>query len=120
MRHAVRYLLFCGESFIKPANLRLLKDAFRLVSLNRHAWQPQIHRRGVKAKTSVKSKTSAKSKTSVNSQELPQGALHLENTARDTAQDGPSYPTVVQQARNNMQKFENCVLLTRVGGFYEA
>ncbi|KZF25941.1 hypothetical protein L228DRAFT_279203 [Xylona heveae TC161] len=31
----------------------------------------------------------------------------------------PRYPTVVQQAWNNMRKFENCVLLTRVGGFYE-
>lgn len=33
--------------------------------------------------------------------------------------DAPAYPTVVQQARSNMRKFENCVLLTRVGGFYE-
>jgi len=33
--------------------------------------------------------------------------------------DAPAYPTVVLQARNNMRKFENCVLLTRVGGFYE-
>lgn len=31
----------------------------------------------------------------------------------------PAYPTVVLQARRNMQKFDNCVLLTRVGGFYE-
>ncbi|KAI1383209.1 muts domain V-domain-containing protein [Hypoxylon trugodes] len=33
--------------------------------------------------------------------------------------EGPAYPTVVLQAWRNMQKFENCVLLTRVGGFYE-
>jgi len=26
---------------------------------------------------------------------------------------------VLKQARSNMLKFENCVLLTRVGGFYE-
>ena len=32
---------------------------------------------------------------------------------------GPAYPTVVLQARRNMHKFSNCVLLTRVGGFYE-
>ena len=32
---------------------------------------------------------------------------------------GPAYPTVVLQARNNMRKYENCVLLTRVGSFYE-
>ena len=32
---------------------------------------------------------------------------------------GPAYPTVILQARRNMHKFANCVLLTRVGGFYE-
>ncbi len=31
----------------------------------------------------------------------------------------PQYPTVVLQARRNMRKFDSCVLLTRVGGFYE-
>lgn len=34
-------------------------------------------------------------------------------------QDPPPYPTVVLQARQNMRRFDNCVLLTRVGGFYE-
>lgn len=34
-------------------------------------------------------------------------------------QDPPAYPTVVLQASRNMRKFDNCVLLTRVGGFYE-
>jgi hypothetical protein len=33
--------------------------------------------------------------------------------------DSPAYPTVLQQAKSNMLKFENCVVLTRVGGFYE-
>lgn len=33
--------------------------------------------------------------------------------------DTPAYPTVVLQARQNMDRFDNCVLLTRVGGFYE-
>jgi hypothetical protein len=32
---------------------------------------------------------------------------------------GLALPTVLLQARNNMRKFESCVLLTRVGGFYE-
>ncbi|OBS18063.1 hypothetical protein FPOA_09791 [Fusarium poae] len=40
----------------------------------------------------------------------PLPSLHL---------DPPAYPTVVLQARQNMLKFDNCVLLTRVGGFYE-
>ena len=33
--------------------------------------------------------------------------------------DGLVYPTVVQQARNNMRQFDKCVLLTRIGNFYE-
>jgi DNA mismatch repair ATPase MutS len=37
----------------------------------------------------------------------------------ETAQDELPYPTVVLQARRNMDRFDNCVLLTRVGGFYE-
>jgi DNA mismatch repair ATPase MutS len=31
----------------------------------------------------------------------------------------PMYPTVIQQSLNNMRKFSHCVLLTRVGSFYE-
>ncbi|KAH7035044.1 muts domain V [Microdochium trichocladiopsis] len=42
-----------------------------------------------------------------------------EHDEQDEQDDGPQYPTVVMQARRNMQKFDNCVLLTRVGGFYE-
>ena len=41
----------------------------------------------------------------------------LEPLARDA--ERPSYPTVVRQAWNNMRKFDKCVLLTRVGSFYE-
>jgi hypothetical protein len=33
--------------------------------------------------------------------------------------DAPQYPTVIQGAKNNMIKFNNCVLITRVGSFYE-
>ena len=33
--------------------------------------------------------------------------------------DALQYPAVVQGAKNNMLKFKNCVLLTRVGNFYE-
>ncbi|KAF1833311.1 DNA mismatch repair protein muts [Decorospora gaudefroyi] len=31
----------------------------------------------------------------------------------------PEYPPLLQQVRNNMLKFSHCVLVTRVGGFYE-
>lgn len=50
-------------------------------------------------------------------EDLPQGSIPLD--AVPLEDDAPAYPTVVLQARVNMRKFENCVLLTRVGGFYE-
>ena len=58
-----------------------------------------------------------KTKTVVTLNDLPQGAIHAEPLPAEEA--APAYPTVVLQARRNMQKFDNCVLLTRVGGFYE-
>ncbi|KAI9934484.1 DNA mismatch repair ATPase msh1 [Aspergillus wentii] len=50
--------------------------------------------------------------------DIPQGALKLEPYDNGT-DEAPRYPTVLQGHRNNMQKFRNCVVLTRVGGFYE-
>lgn len=60
-----------------------------------------------------------KSKATVQLKDLPQGVLKPDNSFADWKDEGPAYPTVVQQARNNMRTFSNCVLLTRVGGFYE-
>lgn len=51
--------------------------------------------------------------------DLPQGSLQAESPPVEEDKIAAVYPTVVQQARRNMDKFENCVLLTRVGGFYE-
>ncbi|KAI9803470.1 MAG: hypothetical protein M1825_001813 [Sarcosagium campestre] len=62
-------------------------------------------------------KRGIKTKTSIKLDNLPQGAIPLEPLPSDPEET--SYPTVVQQARSNMRKFENCVLLTRVGSFYE-
>ncbi|KAK4176328.1 putative muts protein 1 [Triangularia setosa] len=63
-----------------------------------------------------------KKTTVVKLDELPQGLIvPPPETPAPMEQDDeqPQFPTVVQQARRNMQKFDNCVLLTRVGGFYE-
>ncbi|KAI0898337.1 muts domain V-domain-containing protein [Annulohypoxylon nitens] len=62
-----------------------------------------------------------KTKLSVRLEDLPQGPLKMDvpPPPPPAEDEGPAYPTVVLQARRNMQKFENCVLLTRVGGFYE-
>jgi hypothetical protein len=51
--------------------------------------------------------------------DLPQGVVSSDVPPLQDAKNEPAYPTVVLQARMNMQKFDNCVLLTRVGGFYE-
>ncbi|KAK3329647.1 muts domain V-domain-containing protein [Apodospora peruviana] len=61
-----------------------------------------------------------KTRTVLTLDELPQGPLvSLEPLPAEEEDHVPSYPTVVLQARCNMQKFDKCVLLTRVGGFYE-
>ncbi|KAL8823781.1 MAG: hypothetical protein Q9191_005558 [Dirinaria sp. TL-2023a] len=51
--------------------------------------------------------------------ELPQGSLGAGQDLEKSNDDSPGYPAVVQQAWNNMQKFHDCVVLTRVGNFYE-
>ncbi|KAI9727992.1 MAG: DNA mismatch repair ATPase msh1 [Chrysothrix sp. TS-e1954] len=51
----------------------------------------------------------------------PQGLLPAETSDSDRHQQAPAvtYPTVIEQARQNMLKYNNCVLLTKVGSFYE-
>lgn len=61
----------------------------------------------------------AKTKTTIKLSDLPQGPIKSEAKPIQEEENEPSYPTVVLQARRNMRKFQNCVLLTRVGGFYE-
>lgn len=51
--------------------------------------------------------------------ELQQGAIVADSLPDLPADDEPQYPTLLQEAKNNMAKFENCVLLTKVGNFYE-
>jgi hypothetical protein len=82
------------------------------------------------SKASKSTRRGRKSKP-ISLEDLPQGLLGapaplspdfaaLEGRTGVAAEGGgPAYPTVILQARQNMQRFENCVLLTRVGGFYE-
>lgn len=51
--------------------------------------------------------------------DLPQGVIGLDPLPILETDDAPQYPAVVLGARNNMVKFNNCVVLTRVGSFYE-
>lgn len=60
-----------------------------------------------------------KTRTVVKANDLPQG--QLPPLPPDTSDDVPAkqYPTVLQQHLNNMRKFSDCIILTRVGDFYE-
>lgn len=60
-----------------------------------------------------------KTRAKLQVQDLPQGAIMNNLPVEVMEESAPTYPTVVQQAKNNMLKFDHCVLLTRVGGFYE-
>ncbi|KAK5047307.1 hypothetical protein LTR84_006829 [Exophiala bonariae] len=51
--------------------------------------------------------------------DLHQGAIVADPLPDLPADDEPQYPTLLQEVRNNMAKFDNCVLLTKVGNFYE-
>lgn len=61
----------------------------------------------------------AKRTTTLTVKPVPQGSLPVKPLEPIDEHDGPAYPKVVLQARNNMQKFSHCVVLTRVGNFYE-
>ncbi|KAI5205533.1 hypothetical protein E4T38_04264 [Aureobasidium subglaciale] len=64
----------------------------------------------------------AKTKSTIKFQELPQGALApaaLPITEEHPDDQVQVYPRVIQQHLNNVNKFSDCVVLTRIGNFYE-
>lgn len=66
----------------------------------------------------VSQRRSAKKKATVALNDLPQGSIGGNALPLQDAEE-PEYPPLLQQVRNNMLKFSHCVLVTRVGGFYE-
>lgn len=66
-------------------------------------------------------KRGAKTTSKMKLGDLPQGLLDGEGLPPlpEEIRGSTEYPTVIQQARNNMRRFSKCLLLTRVGGFYE-
>lgn len=93
---------------------RALQRPFTLLqnptARNRVPWRPNVIGNQVRG---------AKSKATVELGGLPQGSVGGRGPLEETNDEGPTYPPVVQQAWNNMRKFENSVVLTRVGNFYE-
>jgi hypothetical protein len=60
----------------------------------------------------------AKTQVTLNLDDIPQGVI--KSKSLPVQDDGePEYPPLLQQVRNNMLKFSHCVIVTRVGGFYE-
>lgn len=66
----------------------------------------------------VMQRRTTRTKTTTKIQNVPQGAIGA--SALPPQDDAtPEYPPLLQEVRNNILKFSHCVLLTRVGGFYE-
>jgi DNA mismatch repair ATPase MutS len=64
----------------------------------------------------------AKTQSTVKFQELPQGPLApapLPALEHDLEDQVRAYPRVIQQHLNHVSKFSDCVVLTRIGNFYE-
>lgn len=61
----------------------------------------------------------AKRKTTVKLDSLPQGQLPALPKDETDLVPEKAYPPVLQQHLNNIRKFSDCVVLTRVGDFYE-
>lgn len=60
-----------------------------------------------------------KTKTAIAIRDLPQGALPALPNEPLPVEAEPAVPTVVQQHLQNVNKYKDCVVLTRVGSFYE-
>lgn len=92
----------------RRARLPLLRLAYSFPATR---WNPSyIATRGAKTKSTIKF------------QELPQGPLAP--TPLPALEDNPddqvrAYPRVIQQHLNHVSKFSDCVVLTRIGNFYE-
>ena len=115
-----------GSKLLRQApQARLLSSApiRQSMSVN-SAYAFQLQARGlfwsnVTRKASIGSRAK---KTSVKLSELPQGLLGDDELPVEPVEElgsSVTYPTVIQQARENMNRFPGCVVLTRVGGFYE-
>lgn len=105
MQLSYRHLRAAASRPSCSALFRLASHSCPQRALPRHAFITRPQYRGKKTKTSL------------NLDDLPQGAIPLDPLPLED--EVPAYPAVVLQARSHMRKFENCVLLTRVGGFYE-
>ena len=110
-----RCTFFLASPFVTSTRQGPRAHGSRLDPLSREApftFRPNWHQttkvRGVKRKATVDLELVPQGLLPVNPEELP-----------PTHDLEPDYPPLLQQVRNNMLRFSHCVILTRVGGFYE-
>lgn len=108
---------------VHARDLRILQSILapsrRAAPVCRPSQWPKSHNRYPSQCRSVKTKTSKKV---AEIPELQQGAILAEALPEIEPQNElqyPTYPTVLQGVRENMAKFKQCVVITRVGNFYE-
>jgi len=118
---AVHWRMLLARSF-STKDLRLLESILRPSSSflfsSPAAWS-SIQGSALPRQPDPSLRRGAKTVTRRKVKDLQQGAILAEPLPELGADERPQYPSVLQGARDNMLKFDNCVLLTRVGNFYE-
>ncbi|KAF4622722.1 hypothetical protein G7Y89_g14305 [Cudoniella acicularis] len=111
------YLMLHSARSIRPISRKSPISPQTRVFLTAIIKEPPLRRNAFSRQPRRVPNRGAKRKVSAKLEDLPQGTIPLEPLPLE--EEAPTLPTVLLQARSNMRKFENCVLLTRVGGFYE-
>ena len=106
--------LFARSRLYLP--LRKQTQTTRFVSLLQHGFQS---REGSPRPWNRSIRRGVRSRVTVSLSELQGNAPEADHGLHSGDNNGKAYPVVVLQALKNMEKYENCVLLTRVGSFYE-
>ena len=111
------------SSLKRPQNLRILSSILGCSCQPKQSLLRYQARGGTQAwsprRLPLIVKRLATTRTTKRLKSLEQGLLASKPLPELEAEDAAQYPTVIQGARNNMIKFEKCLVLTRVGNFYE-
>ena len=111
------YRISQASYVISVAPIRPLRS--RLGPLRASPWQPPSSRRLLLRTLCSTATQRAKTRSTLSLKALAQKPVILSAHQEDVVGRGGRYPAVIQEAYDNIQRFENCVVLTKVGGFYE-
>ena len=112
-------LLALRNALLDPRDVRLISNLVSHTSVLPTV-SPLLPRPWARCRSPTITHTrGAKTKTTKKLKDLQQGIIQAEPLLELEADDALQYPAVIQGAKNNMIKFDNCVVLTRVGNFYE-